>query len=45
MSSNIGADYPLPFRRGRGDLLQMRNELFAGRIFGVADVIEQFEDQ
>ena len=27
------------------DLLQMRNEFFAGRIFGVADVVEQFEDQ
>ena len=41
----IRADYPLLFRRARGDLLQMRNEPFAGRIFGVADVVEQFEDQ
>jgi hypothetical protein len=28
----IRADYPLLFRRARGDLLQMRNELFAGRV-------------
>jgi hypothetical protein len=26
-------------------LAEMRNELFAGRIFGVADVVEQFVDQ
>ena len=41
----IGADDPLPFRRARRLLLQMRDEFFTGRIFGVADVVEQFEDQ
>ena len=42
----IRADDPLLVRRARGDLLlQMRDKIFAGRIFGVADVVEQFEDQ
>ena len=41
----IGADDPLPLGRARRLLLEMRDELFAGRIFGVADVVEQFEDQ
>ena len=41
----IGADDPLPFRRVSRFLLQMRDEFFAGRIFGVADVVEQFENQ
>ena len=41
----IGADDPLPLRRARRLLLQMRDEFFAGRIFGVADVVEQFGDQ
>ena len=41
----IGADDPLPLGRARRFLLQVRDELVAGRIFGVADVVEQFEDQ
>src|ERR1700733_15061633 len=41
----IGADDPLPLRRGGRLLFQMRDKIFTGRIFGVADVVEQFEDQ
>ena len=41
----IGADDPLPLRRGRRLLLEVRDKFFTGRILGVADVVEQFEDQ
>src|SRR5580693_10130358 len=41
----IGADDPLSVWRGRRLLLEMRDKTFAGRIFGIADVVEQFEDQ
>jgi hypothetical protein len=41
----IGADDPLPLGRFGRFLLQMRDEFFTARIFGVADVVEQFEDQ
>ena len=41
----IGADDPLPLRRARRLLLEMRDKFFAGRILGVADVVEQFENQ
>src|SRR5208283_4399682 len=41
----IGADDPLALGRACGLLLEMRDEILAGRIFGVADVVEQFEDQ
>ena len=41
----IGADDPLLLRRNGRLLLEMRDKFFAGRIIGVADVVEQFEDQ
>ena len=41
----IGTDDPLPLRRARRLPPEMRDEFFASWIFGVADVVEQFEDQ
>jgi hypothetical protein len=41
----IGADDPLPFRRARRFLLQIRDKLFVSRIFRVADIVQQFENQ
>jgi hypothetical protein len=41
----IGADDPLPLRRVSRFLLQMRDKFIAGSKFGVADIVQKFEDQ